>query len=287
MSRGSGTVGSPMAVDPLVDRYLTTLAHVLTRIGFPEESSLYRPRAASDEGRLWRQLHDASDHELRLLRRGTDGDEVRRTGRDWPAFAETMIGLERLDNVRWCVETVLADDVLGDLVETGVWRGGATIFMRAVLAAHGVHDRTVWVADSFAGLPPPDTERYPDEDVGDRHHTYDELAISREEVEDAFERYDLLDEQVRFLEGWFHETLPDAPIERIAVLRLDGDMYSSTMDALQALYHRVAGGGFVIVDDFGAIEACRKAIGDFRDERGITSPIHEVDWTGVYWRVGS
>jgi len=74
----------------------------------------------------------------------------------WPSHAHTMIGLERLDNIRECLEGVLAEGVAGDLIETGVWRGGATIFMRAVLKAHGVADRTVWVADSFSGLPQPD-----------------------------------------------------------------------------------------------------------------------------------
>ena len=78
---------------------------------------------------------------------------VRVEGRDWPARAHTMIGLKRLANVRECVERVLADNVPGDLIETGVWRGGTTIFMRAILKVHGVTDRLVWVADSFAGLP--------------------------------------------------------------------------------------------------------------------------------------
>jgi O-methyltransferase len=93
----------------------------------------------------------------------------RRIGTDWPPNADTMVGLSRLDNLQATIETVITEDIPGDLVETGVWRGGATIFMRAVLLAHGVHDRTIWACDSFAGLPPPDTERYP-QDAGDRHH---------------------------------------------------------------------------------------------------------------------
>jgi O-methyltransferase len=173
--------------------------------------------------------------------------------------------------------------VPGDLIETGVWRGGSTILMRAVLEAYGVRDRRVWVADSFAGLPPPSPEKYP-ADLGDTFHTYPELAVSLEKVQANFAKYGLLDGQVRFLEGWFKDTLPGAPIERLAVARLDGDMYESTMDALVALYPRLSIGGYLVVDDFGAVPACRKAVEDYRAEHGIDEPIEAVDWTGVFWR---
>jgi O-methyltransferase len=209
----------------------------------------------------------------------------RKEGRDWPATAETMIGRVRLDNVQHCIETVLAESVPGDFIETGVWRGGATILMRAVLAAHGITERRVWVADSFQGLPAPDVERYP-ADEGDIHWTYDPLAVDVETVRRNFERYGLLDDQVRFLEGWFADTLPTAPIERLAVARLDGDMYSSTWDAITVLYPKLSPGGFLIVDDYAnsSIEGCRRAIDDYRIREGITDPIEPIDWTGVYWR---
>ena len=167
---------------------------------------------------------------------------------DWPAFAHTMIGLERLNNLQFCVEDVIGKGVPGDLIETGVWRGGATIFMRAILKAHGVTDRRVWVADSFEGLPRADTERYPVDASGPRWHLADRLAISLEEVQGNFERYGLLDDQVRFLKGWFRDTLHTVPDPQWAVIRLDGDMYGSTMEALTALYPNLAPGGCVIVD---------------------------------------
>jgi len=174
--------------------------------------------------------------------------------------------------------------VPGDFIETGVWRGGATIFMRAILQAYR-SDRTVWVADSFAGLPPPNAAQYP-QDAGDWLHTRPELAVSLDEVRANFARSGLLDEQVRFLPGWFRETLPDAPIERLAVLRLDGDMYESTMDALRALYPKLSVGGYCIIDNYGAMESCQQAIHDYRREHGITDTIHTVDWTGAYWKRG-
>ena len=180
----------------------------------------------------------------------------------------TTIGLKRLANVRECVESVLADNVPGDLIETGVWRGGTTIFMRAILKVHGVTDRLVWVADSFAGLPPPDLARYPF-DRGITLHQFPQLAITLERVRDNFRRYGLLDDQVRFLKGWFRDTLPDAPIERLAVLRLDGDLYESTIQALEGLYDKLSAGGYVIVDDYGNVAGCRQTVHGFRARRGI------------------
>lgn len=208
---------------------------------------------------------------------------LRRTGRDWPAEAETMIGQVRLDHLQECVESVLQRGIPGDLMETGVWRGGACILMRGVLRAYGDSTRTVWAADSFEGMPKPDG-RYI-EDAEDTHwHHNDVLAVSRDDVEAAFAHYGLLDQQVRFLEGWFKFTLPDAPVERLAVLRLDGDMYGSTMDALEHLYPKLSPGGFLIVDDYGAVPACRKAVDHYRAKHNIREPINKIDWTGVFWQ---
>jgi O-methyltransferase len=204
-------------------------------------------------------------------------------GRDWPSLSFSMIGIIRMRNLRYACETVILDGVGGDFVETGVWRGGACILMRGILEAYGDGARRVFVADSFAGLPPPDPENFP-ADAGDQHHTYSQLKVSRADVENNFRRFGLLDERVVFLEGWFKDTLPDAPIDRLAILRLDGDMYESTIEALDALYHKVAYGGFVIVDDY-QIPSCAKAIHDFRERYGITSPILPIDGWGTYWRV--
>jgi O-methyltransferase len=211
-----------------------------------------------------------------------DDAERRIEGRDWPADADSMIGALRLDNVRACVEHVIEREVPGDLIEAGVWRGGATILMRGILAAHGVTDRRVWVADSFAGLPRPDAATFP-ADEGDRHHRHRFLAVSEEEVRGNFDRYGLLDQQVQFLPGWFRQTLPTLAEERFAVVRLDGDMYESTILALEHLYPRLSVGGYLIVDDYGALPTCRKAVEDYRLQHGVEESIRWIDWTGVFW----
>jgi hypothetical protein len=204
--------------------------------------------------------------------------------------AYTMVPRVRLDNVQDCIADVVAQQIPGDLIETGVWRGGTTIFMRGVLAALGCTDRRVWVADSFQGLPEPDAARFPAEAKAHASETmiqaYRHFAVSRAEVAANFRAFGLLDNQVRFLEGWFKDTLPSAPIERLAVIRLDGDYYDSTMDALTSLYDKLSPGGYVVVDDYGEDmwTYCRQAVDDFRRRRGLTGELTRVDSKCYYWR---
>jgi len=204
--------------------------------------------------------------------------------------AVTMTPRVRLDNARRCVEDVLARDVPGDLLEAGVWRGGMTIFLRAVLAAHGDTARRVWVADSFQGLPEPDAKRFPLEARAHASKTMTEdfqrFAVSLADVRANFAAFDLLDDQVQFLVGWFKDTLPTAPIDRLAVLRLDGDYYESTMDTLTALHDKVSPGGYIIIDDYGERlwTYCRRAVDEFRAARGITAPLVRVDTKCYFWQ---
>ncbi|MGD8765581.1 MAG: TylF/MycF family methyltransferase [Desulfobacteraceae bacterium] len=219
---------------------------------------------------------------LQLVKESSFTTDQREEGVVWPGYADTMIGLKRLENIQFCIETVIQQGIEGDLIETGVWRGGACIFMRAILAAYGIDERKVYVADSFEGLPEPDPEKFP-ADKGAKFHIHTILAVSQQEVEHNFRRFGLLDDQVVFLKGWFKDTLPAAPIDKLAVLRLDGDMYGSTMDALTNLYPKLSQGGFCIIDDY-ALPNCQKAVDDFRSENGIDSELMTVDWTGRYWR---
>jgi hypothetical protein len=207
---------------------------------------------------------------------------VRSRGGDWPLHAQAMVVLLRLRNLRECIARVIADRIPGDFIETGVWRGGACIYMRANLAVHGDKERKVWVADSFAGLPPPDKENYP-VDQDDQLHTIKQLAIPLEEVKANCAKYNMLDDRVVFLKGFFKDTLPTAPIGQLAIARLDGDMYESTIQALDALYHKLSPGGFLIVDDY-ALPNCRQAVHDFRGTHGISEKIEKIDDFAVFWR---
>lgn len=215
---------------------------------------------------------------------GSDADrDKRRVGLDWPASGMTMIGLERLSNLQHCIEAVVTDGVPGDFIEAGVWRGGATMFTRTLLDTMNSGDRLVWAADSFRGLPSPDATSYP-ADKNDAHHTVDYLAVSLDEVKRNFELYDIATDGVRFLQGWFRDTLPTLTGHQWALIRLDGDMYESTIIGLEMLYPYLAPGGFLIVDDYGAVAGCREAVDDFRERFAVKEPIQWVDWTGIYWR---
>lgn len=263
--------------------YLDLLKKCLTRILFPEQFQLCVPPASRVGRAPWRFAQRLlARFDLNLVRLRPVDLNKREEGLDWPACAETMIGLKRLDNLQDCIADVLRRGVPGDLMETGVWRGGASIFMRAVLKAYSITDRQVWLADSFQGLPRPDADTYP-ADAKNTLWQIASLAVPLSEVQNNFMRYGLLDEQVRFLPGWFRDTLPTAPVEQLAVLRLDGDMYESTMLALTHLYPKLSPGGYVIVDDY-ALAGCHAAVEDFRKTNRVTEPLQPIDHYAQFWQ---
>jgi O-methyltransferase len=258
--------------------YLELLKKTLLNHIYPEaDSSLLMGLTPRD----WIARKVARIFGVQLSRKRTAA--AQEEGTDWPRFAHSMSGMKRLSSLQDCVEVVIAENVPGDLIETGVWRGGACILMRGVLAAYGIADRRVWVADSFQGLPPP-SNKVDKADIAGALHQFQELAVSLDQVKLNFFRYGLLDDRVVFLKGWFRDTLPTAPIEKLAIARLDGDLYESTMDAIAALYPKLSVGGYLIVDDYGLIPACKNAIEDYRQANAIREPIVTIDSTGVYWR---
>jgi O-methyltransferase len=253
--------------DKGAELYLDLLKLCLTRLAFAEPYQPLHVPPGPKARALALVQQGLARWQLELVRQYRRSEHRRRAGR---AQAETMIGLERLSNVQACVTDVLRRGIPGDLIETGAWRGGACIFMRAI-----------WVADSFRGLPAPS---HPVDTADIDFSLTSELAVPVDEVPSNFARYGLLDDQVSFLEGYFSETLPNPPIDRLAVLRLDGDMYESTIVALESLYPKLSQGGYLIVDDYGAIEGCRRAVDDYRAANAIIEAIVRIDHTGVYWR---
>jgi O-methyltransferase len=208
--------------------------------------------------------------------------EPRVDGRDWPFGGLTMGGLKRLDDLQGCVETLVAERITGDLIEAGTWRGGSSILMRATLDTLGADDRDVWVADSFQGFPGAGEGPVVDP-AAEEMSMLEFLSIPVEEVKASFERLGLGD-GVRFVPGFFAQTMPKLRGRSWSLVRLDGDSYEATRDCLDALYPGLAKGGYLVVDDYGAIEVCRRAVDDYRREHGITEPLEQVDWTCVRWR---
>jgi hypothetical protein len=236
-------------------------------------------------GAATRQVTTTGDG--RAFSRELTGDQIkwRAEGKDWPQNALTMVGLRRLDDLQKCVESVVAHRVEGDLIEAGSWRGGASLLMRATLDALGAGGRTVWVADSFQGFPLPEAEgdsedRDFDREMSAREH----LAAPLDEVKGYFARFGC-EYGVRFLPGFFEETLPGLRGQCWSVIRLDGDTYKATRLALEVLYPGLSAGGYVTIDDYTPyVPMCRRAVDDFRREHGITEPIEQIDFSGARWR---
>lgn len=286
MSASSRAPTTPAGSDPvpadLRDAYLDLLQRALTHALYGSTASLVERPAGLRKVLKQRAFDYFEDRGIQLVRLQEVTDEAPRAeGRDWPLFGQTMVGLGRLESLRVCVEDVLARKVPGDLIETGVWRGGASILMRGVLKAHGVTNRRVFVADSFEGMPPP-SGRYA-ADAGSIAYQEAQVSVSLADVQENFRRYGLLDDQVVFLKGWFRDTLPPLADETWAVARLDGDMYESTIDALENLYPNLSPGGYLIVDDY-SLAYCREAVHDFRATHEISETIQKIDWTGVFWQ---
>jgi macrocin-O-methyltransferase TylF-like protien len=130
-------------------------------------------------------------------------DPLRRErGEDWPVIGFTMVGVKRLDNIHDCIARVIADKVAGDFVECGVWRGGASIFVRAAFDVYGATDRTVWLAASFEGMPKLTSAADKiDQDFSD----HDYLAVPLDQVKDNFRKFDLPGDNVKFIKGWFSD----------------------------------------------------------------------------------
>ncbi|HEX8152697.1 MAG TPA: PqqD family peptide modification chaperone [Thermoanaerobaculia bacterium] len=268
-------------------RYLQLLKKALVNLLYPEHELRLRHLEAAgpvtDRLGLQRALRDiryadaASFDELVTAKQ--DGRNFRKAvTRD----AHTMVGLRRLENIEWCAAQIFAAGVEGDFLEAGVCQGGASIFMRALQVAYGEEQRRMWVADSFEGLPAPRNDVDAGLDFTEERQPW--LAASLPSVQDNFRTYDLLSDRVRFVRGWFSDSLASSEVERIALLRIDADLYESTRDVLVALYDRVTPGGFIIVDDYHAFRACRTAVDEFRAARGIADPLRRVDWTATYWQ---
>jgi len=264
--------------------YIELLKRILTRYGF--ESQFREFEARRDlRGRLILAINRfLKNRGVELVRHSRFNPETRRYGKDWPPEAETMVGLARLDNLECCIRTIVETGIEGDFLEAGVWRGGACIFMAGVLQALGAGDRSVWLADSFQGLPKP-SGRFQEDLDGLRFWDFPELAVGETTVIENFARYGLWDpERIRLVKGWFSETLSVLEVRRLALLRVDGDMYESTMDVLMAMYSRLSPGGFCLIDDYGSVPACRSAVDDFREQMKIEARMSWVDADCVFWR---
>jgi cephalosporin hydroxylase/SAM-dependent methyltransferase len=212
--------------------------------------------------------------ELRLLtqsRRAGELPNPSANGSPDNVLALTQVGRTRLDHLERCMDTVRDGNVEGDVVDCGTGRGGTAIFLAAYLAAYELFGRRLWVADRFGGGAAPDEEGP------------EWFAPDLNVVRDGFERFNVLDERVNFLQGEPSTTLAEAPVDGIALLRIDRQEPDEVSAILRAAYDKVAPGGFVVIDDYGS-DACAETVEAFRSERGIEAKLERIDWSAAYWR---
>jgi O-methyltransferase len=205
----------------------------------------------------------------------------RNMGLDWPLYGYTMIGTKRMDSLQRLLIHIVDHNVEGDFIECGVWRGGASIFARLVWNSYHQNHRVVHVADSFSGLPP--SASFLDPGVWDQTPF---LEVSLEEVKRHFAHFELADAaNVKFIKGFFNDSLPVLRRERslkLALLRLDGDMYESCADIMANLYDRVSVGGAVVVDDWFGFP-CKSAIESFFSHHQQALSVERVDSLSVFF----
>lgn len=202
----------------------------------------------------------------------------------------TMTSSERLWSLLNSVRYIVDENLEGDFVECGVWRGGSVMAMIAALQGQGVGDRRIWLYDTFAGMTSPtsnDVERHSGiaamdmlktTPVGDGNNIW--CIASRSDVEANVLGTGYPPEMFTFVEGDVVETLSSYTPRSISLLRLDTDWYESTRTALEILYPRLVRGGVCILDDYGHWEGARQAVDEYFSELGYRPFMHQIDYSG-------
>lgn len=188
--------------------------------------------------------------------------------------AITLVSIPRLIATIWLARAALTLPA-GDFVETGVYKGGASVLLIRMLQNYDTCGRHFWGFDSFQGLP----ESVAQDQVGHlsrgatgQYATSEKTFLKNLRKHNAYTNPSI----VHSVKGFFNETLPTAPIDKIALLRLDGDIYTSTWDSLTNLYNKVVPGGYVYVDDYDSFNGCKLAVDTFRSENQITEPMVKI-----------
>jgi cephalosporin hydroxylase len=265
------------------DRYLSLLRGALldehyleneVRIGYLMDCITRRGPAHADS---LRSPGSFLRKELLALRQTREFGQSAEDGDVTAYFPYTAMGAVKLGQLDDALRTVRDEAIAGDLVECGPARGGAAVYMRAFLEANELAGRQVWVAGLFRSTPA-DVPTRPLDEGG-----VNDLLADINQVREAFARFDVLDERVRFLQGAFDAALPDAPIGEVALIRVGAEVGTEVTAALDHLYDRLSPGGFVIIES-SSEPACRDAIDAFRSRRGITGPTERIGWSGLMWR---
>jgi O-methyltransferase len=193
-----------------------------------------------------------------------------------------MLSDDQLIFLAGLTRDIIKVGVPGDLVECGVWRGGASFLMARVLKSSGTLDRKVWLFDSFEGLPPPESIDGGKAlswaaDTGSRFY-YDNCRATIDEVQQTANQLGLAP-YTKLVKGWFDETLPANRdlVGPVAILLIDSDWHTSVKCCLDNLYDYVVPGGYVVVDDYYTWSGCAIAVHEFLGERRLAHGLRSAD----------
>ena len=199
----------------------------------------------------------------------------------------TMTSWERLYALYKSVQYLVENKIPGDIVECGVWRGGSMKLSAHVLLALGVTDRNLFLYDTFEGMTEPDPEV--DVDASGNKAANDWLEVQRrgvkwsyaplEEVRDVIAGSGYPMDKVVFVKGPVEDTIPATVPDRISLLRLDTDWYSSTKHEIEHLYPRLSTHGVLLLDDYGHYQGARRAIDEYFDRAGKRPFLTRIDYS--------
>lgn len=195
----------------------------------------------------------------------------------------SMGAKNEIDLMEECIKTIVNEKIEGDIIEAGVWKGGMGMWIQNLLNYYN-DKRTLWLFDTYGKFP----ESSYDKDR--KIHPITEYLFSEKyninDVKINFEKFNLLDNNIKFIIGEFKNTIPITDISKISILRLDSDYYDSTMLILEKYYNNISKGGYVIIDDYNnEYLAAKEAINDFRKKYNIKNPIINKGYGYVYWRI--
>lgn len=221
-------------------------------------------------------------------------DEYADMGADFRELYEkcrpyTMTTVERMHALYQSIEYLIRNNIKGDLVECGTWRGGSAMLMAYALKKFKAEDRKIYIYDTFEGMSQPTAL-----DVDQTGETASSLLESQkedkensvwclasmQEVQHNMFTTGYRKENIVFVKGKVEETIPGTTPDKISLLRLDTDWYESTSHELRHLYPLLSEHGVLIIDDYGHWQGARRAVDEFFAQNGMSPLLHRIDYTG-------
>ncbi len=196
------------------------------------------------------------------------------------ALPYTTLTAGRLKKLRELVFQLDKENIIGDVVECGVYNGGSSAIL-AEASSKSLLGRTLFLFDSFSGLPKPEKVD------GKKALKYvGNYKGTKEKVFKLLKKVAKTNQNIQLIEGDFEKTIPRFATSenKISLLHIDADWYSSVKICLDNLYDKVEKGGFIVIDDYGYWEGCKKAVHDFEFEKKIKLDLKKIDSTAVYFQ---